>query len=265
VSLLETNSEGQARCGNGASFERLQVLVYLNPKNAYCETAARRVGLTLNATAFGGTALLKRFAILTALLLVALQAAAVAQTASLSLLKRAMDPNPTLKSYTASVQLSATLHVVIPDHKNFNGTVYYLRPKRKIEFQNVSGALSRFKDMASSTPTYEQAMQEYTIAPLTDNGTLSTFSLVPKNQGSRVKSVTITVDDATALVSHASWVYTNGGKLDFDETYLNVDTFRLPAKANVAARFPEYSVDGTLTFSNYQPNASVSPSVFASP
>lgn len=209
--------------------------------------------------------MLKRSAIFTTLLVVTLQAAGVAQTASLSLLKRAMDPNPTLKSYTASAQLSATLHVVIPEHKNLNGTVYYLRPKRKIEFENVSGPLSRFKDLTSSTPNYEQAMEQYTITPLTDNGTTSTFSLVPKNQGSRVKSVTVAVNDATALVSHASWLYTDGGKLDFDETYLNVGTFRLPAKANLAARFPEYSVDGTLTFSNYQPNASVSPSVFASP
>jgi hypothetical protein len=207
----------------------------------------------------------ERLATLTALMLATLQTAAVAQSASLDLLKRAMDPNPTLKSYTASAQLSATLHVVIPEHKNFNGTVYYLRPKRKIEFQNVSGPLSRFKDLATSTPTYEQAMDEYTITPQTDNGSLSTFLMVPKNQGSRVKSVTLTINDATALVSRAEWLYANGGQLNVDETYQSVGTFRLPAKANIAARFPGYSVDGTLTFSNYQPNASVAPSVFASP
>lgn len=207
----------------------------------------------------------KRFAALTALLLATLQTAAVAQTASLDLLKRAIDPNPTLKSYTASATLSATLHVVIPDHKSFNGTVYYLRPKRKIEFQNVSGALSRFKDLASTTPTYDQAMEQYTITPLTDNGSVSTFSMVPKNQGSRVKSLTLRVNDVTALVSHAAWLYTNGGKLDFDQTYTSVGTFRLPIKTDIAARFPGYSVDGTITFSNYQPNATVSPSVFASP
>ena len=193
------------------------------------------------------------------------QCAWSAQTASLDLLRRAADPNPTLQSYTASAQLSATLHVIIPDHKTFNGTVYYLRPKRKIEFQNVSGPLSRFKDLAASAPTYDQAVAQYTITPLQDNGTASAYLLVPKDQGSRVKSLTVSVSDSSALISHAEWLYTNGGKLDFDETYTNINNFRLPVKVDIAARFPGYSVDGTLTFSNYKPNASVSPSVFASP
>jgi hypothetical protein len=187
-----------------------------------------------------------------------------AQTASLDLLKRAADPNPTLQSYTASAQLSATLHVVIPDHKTFTGTAYYLKPRRKIEFQNVTGALSRFKDLAATTPTYDEAVAEYTITPMTDDGSISSYSLVPKKQGSRVKSLTVTVNDSTALVTHAEWLYTNGGKLDFTPTYTSVGTYRLPAKTDVSARFPGYSVDGTLTFSNYKPNASVSPSIFAS-
>ncbi|HEX4013999.1 MAG TPA: hypothetical protein VHX17_08945 [Candidatus Cybelea sp.] len=191
--------------------------------------------------------------------------AGAAQTASMALLRRAVDPNPTLNSYTASAQLSATLHVLIPVHKSFGGTVYYLRPKRKIELQNVPGALSRFKDLATQTPSYEQATAQYTIAPLTDNGTVSTYSAVPKKAGGRVKSITLTITDATALIARAQWTYTNGGTLDFDQTYTTIGQYRLPAKADISARFPGYSVDGTLTFSNYQPNATVSPSVFASP
>jgi hypothetical protein len=196
--------------------------------------------------------------------LIAIQAIGTAQTASsIDLLRRAVNPNPTLQSYTASAQLSATLHVVIPIHKNYDGTVYYLKPRRSIQFQNVSGELSRFKDLAASTPTYDEAMAQYTITPGTDNGTVSTYSLVPKKQGSRVKSITLTVNDASALVSHALWAYTNGGSMSFDQTYTGVGTFRLPVKANISARFPGYSVDGTLTFGNYKPNAPVSPAVFA--
>jgi hypothetical protein len=186
-----------------------------------------------------------------------------AQTASVDLLKRAANPNPTLNSYTASAQLSATLHVLVPVHKDYNGNVYYLRPNRKIEFQNVSGAFSKFKDLATTTPTYEQAVAKYTITPLTDNGTISKYTLVPKTQG-RVKSVTVSVDDASALIKRAEWRYTDGGTLSFDQTYATVGNFHVPSKANVSARFPDYSVDGTLTFTNYQPNAPVSPSVFNS-
>lgn len=196
---------------------------------------------------------------------IGVQGARAAQPASMDLLRRAVDPNPTLSSYTASAQLSATLHVLVPVHKNLSGTVYYLRPKRKIEFQNVSGELSRFKDLASQTPSYDQLMAQYTISPLADNGTISTYSAVPKKTGGRVKSVTLTVTDATALIARVQWAYSNGGMLSFDQTYTNAGQYRLPAKADIAARFPGYSVDGTLTFANYQPNATVSPSVFASP
>jgi len=188
--------------------------------------------------------------------------AAAGKTASMDLLARATNPNPTLNSYTASAQLSALMHAVIPIHKTFNGNVWYLRPNRKIEFQGVPGALSRFRDLASTTPTYQQAMEQYAITPLTDNGKLSTYSCVPKKSGGRVKSVVVTIDDASALLDSAQWNYTNGGKLMFNQTYANVGNYRLPAKANISAHFPGYSVDGTLTFSNYQPNATVSPSVF---
>ncbi|MGA7748435.1 MAG: hypothetical protein WCC70_00140 [Candidatus Aquilonibacter sp.] len=188
-----------------------------------------------------------------------------AQTASLDLLRRATDPNPTLKSYTASAKLDATLHVVIPVHKSFDGTVYYLKPKREIEFQNVSGSLSRFKALVTSTPSYDSAMAQYTVTPLTDDGSESSYSLVPKKPGSRVKSLTVRVNDQNALVDLALWSYTNGGSLQFVQTYGELGVFRLPAKADIAARFPDYSVDGTITFANYVPNAPVSPSVFASP
>lgn len=188
-----------------------------------------------------------------------------AATASLALLQKAVNPNPTLNSYTASAQLSATMHAVIAIHKTFNGSVYYLRPNRKIEFQNVPNALSKFRDMVSTTPTYEQATQEYAITPMTDDGTVSKYTLVPKKTGSRVKNVVVTINDQTALVSTATWNYNDGGNLTWGQTYESVGAYRLPAKATISARFPGYSVDGTVTFSNYQPNATVSPSVFASP
>jgi hypothetical protein len=205
---------------------------------------------------------MKTFALIAAL---GVCGAASAPAPSLDLLQRAIDPNPTLTTYTASARLSATLHVLLPDHKTFTGVVYYLKPRRKIEFSNVPGALSRFKDLAATTPTYDEATAQYAITPVSDDGTVSTYSFVPKKPGGRVKSLTVRVDDAAALITHAQWLYTNGGKLDFDQTYERVGIFRLPAKADVAARFPGYSVDGTLTFGNYQLNVPVSPSVFATP
>lgn len=199
-------------------------------------------------------------ATLAAVVLATVAATPAPRAASMDLLARATDPNPTLNSYTATAQLSA-----IPIHKTFPGNVYYLRPQRKIEFQGVPGPLSRFRDLASTAPSYEQAMQQYVITPLDDNGILSTYSLVPKTTGGRVKNVLVTINDATALLNSAQWNYTNGGTLKFQQSYTKVGIYRLPAKATIDAHFPGYSVDGTLTFSNYQPNATVSPSIFAPP
>jgi hypothetical protein len=191
--------------------------------------------------------------------------AAAQQTASMDLFRRATNSNPGLNSYTASAQLSATLHVIAPIHKAYDGKVYYLRPKRKIEFQNVSGSLSQFKDLVTATPSFDEAMAQYSITPQTDDGSDSSYLLVPKKSGSRVKSVTVYVNDQSALIDRAQWAYNNGGSLRFDETYESVGTYHLPSAANIEARFPGYSVDGTITFANYVPNAPVAPSVFASP
>ena len=191
--------------------------------------------------------------------------AGAAQKPSLDLLRRATDPNPGLQSYTANAQLSATLRAVVPIKKSYPGNVYYLRPKRKIEFQGVSGPLSKFKDLVTSTPTYEEAAATYSISPLDDNGTESTYLLVPKKTGSRVKSLNVHINDRSALLDRAEWSYNDGSSLSVDQTYQNVGNFRLPAKSTIAARYPAYRVDGTLTFSGYVPNAPVAPSVFESP
>lgn len=183
------------------------------------------------------------------------------QVPSLDLLRKAMDPNPALQSYTGSARLAATLHVLVPIHETFNGTVYYARPNRKIEFEHVPGPLSQFRDLASSMPTYDRISAEYAITPLTDTGQRSSYSFAPK--AGRVKNVTLSIDDSTALVTHVEWVYTNGGRLDFDEAYATVDSFELPSTVNISARFPHYSVDGTLTFANYVVNATIPASVFA--
>jgi hypothetical protein len=183
----------------------------------------------------------------------------------LSLLQRASNPNPTLNSYIAQAHLDAILHALIPIHKTFDGTVYYLRPKRKIELQGVPGPLSQFKDLVTTTPTFEQVMEQYTVTPKTDNGKLSTYSLVPKATGGRVKELIITISDHNAFMRTSQWNYNNGATLVFTQTYMKVGDFQLPRKADINAHFPGYSVQGTLTFSNYQPNATVAPSVFASP
>ena len=189
--------------------------------------------------------------------------AATTKVPSLDLLSRAVEPNPTLQSYIATASLAATLHAPVPVHKTFNGKCYYLKPQRKIVFENVSGPLSRFKELASETPSFQELTLNYTITPLEDDGTVSTYNLVPKKSGSRVAAVKVTVDDTTALASRLEWSYTNGGTLRADQTYTTVGSFHVIDAEVLSARFPDYSVDGRLTFSNYELNAAVDPSIFS--
>jgi hypothetical protein len=199
-----------------------------------------------------------------ALVALGFEGVALANTASLDLLARAADPNPGLNSYIAAADLAATLHAPIPVHKSFHGTVYYLKPQRKIVFENVSGPLSQFKELTSTTPSYEGLLSAYTITPLEDDGTKSMYTLVPKKSGSRVSSIDVTVVDSTALVSRIVWKYMNGGSLSADQTYTSAGNFHVLGAEAISARFPDYNVDGTLRFSNYQLNATVDPSIFAS-
>jgi hypothetical protein len=80
------------------------------------------------------------------------------------------------------------------------------------------------------------------------SGSVAAMLALAANTGGRAKSATVSVDDRSGLITHAQQSYTNGGTLTFDHTYMNVGVYRLSSKADVAARFPGYSVDGTITF-----------------
>ncbi len=180
-----------------------------------------------------------------------------------NLLAQAMDPNPALGSYVAAATLEAELHALVPLHKTFTGTAYYQRPKQVIVFDNLPSALSRFKELASSMPTYAEASAEYAITPLSDDGKTSIYKLVPSTPGRRVKDLTLSVDDRTPTVVRAVWTYTDGGQLSVGQTYKTDGAFRLPAVERISARFPGYSVDGTLRLSHYRLNAAIPEGVFA--
>ncbi|MBV9104231.1 MAG: hypothetical protein JO060_11630 [Candidatus Eremiobacteraeota bacterium] len=182
---------------------------------------------------------------------------AVGQAPSTDLLRRAMDPNPGLHSYVASATLSATLHAPIPVHQTLQGKAYYLKPKHKVVFENLSGPLSRFKELTSSTPTYDEARAEYDITPLTDDGKRSEYRFVPTKAGHRVKSLTLVVDDAATQIVRASWTYNDGSELAIEPSYKSVGGFRLPDREAISAHFPGYRADGTLQLSNYQLNVPV--------
>ena len=202
--------------------------------------------------------MLPSLSVITAILLSTL----AAQTASLDLLRTAVDPSPTLHSYTASAALVAEAHAVISLQRRFAGTVYYLKPKRTIVFDNLPPPLRRFRELITTTPTYDEAAAEYAITPLADDGKRSSYLLVPKKTGTRVASLRVIVDDREGLISRATWSYINGSRLTFDQAYEAVGPFRIATTIAVSARFPDYRLAGTIRLSDIRTNVPVPAALF---
>jgi hypothetical protein len=182
---------------------------------------------------------------------------ALAPVEHLDLLKTALNPNPTLKSYIATAELVAQTRPM-PLKRTFHGTAYYLAPTQKIVFDHVPGMLSRFQALSTNTLTWAQAKKDYAISPSGDDGKTSTFTLVPTTSGGRVTSLVVLVDDAAALMSRVVYHYRDGSVLSFDERYQTVGAFHVPAATNISAHFPGYSVEGMIRFTEYRTNVPVS-------
>jgi hypothetical protein len=106
--------------------------------------------------------------------------------------------------------------------------------------------------LTTTTPTLDEAAAMNTISPVSDDGEHAVYSLIPKDTTTRVRSLTITVDDETALIARSVWSYRTGGSLTVDETYGTFGRFHLPNKIQISARFPSYGADGTVEFTNYR-------------
>jgi hypothetical protein len=197
-----------------------------------------------------------QFLAVAAFLAITSSASRAAEDASVQMLRKALDPNPTLVTYTASASLTVTLHVLVPVSTTLTGTAYYHKPVRKIDFDDIPPALKQFSELVATTPTYEQVLRDYRMSPAVEEGTTSTYALIPRRNG-RVKSLKIRIGVETGLIEQTVWTYKDGQTLSVSPTYANVGAFRLPATVAIAAHFPGYNADGVLRFSNYHLGAAV--------
>jgi len=197
---------------------------------------------------------LRRGAVVLAIIILTLFAPGVcaAVPPSDQLLAKALDPNPALLTYRASATLVAKLHALVPVQKTLHGTVTYRKPLRKIVFNDVPGPLKQFTDLIEATPTYEELKQSYRFLPNRDDGDTTTYTLFPLAPDRRVRTISIRVSDTEQLVKEAVWTYNDGSQLTIRPRYEPQGSFRLLAAIEIEARFPEYKVDGTLRFSDYQ-------------
>jgi hypothetical protein len=170
----------------------------------------------------------------------------------LDLLRSAVNPNPSLQTYTAAATLQAELHAVIPVHETFVGTATYHKPVRTIDFPDVGGPLRRFRQLSNALPSYQELTTQYAIVPGADDGTSSTFVLTPTAKDARVANLTLSVDDHQTLVTKAVWLYHDGSRLTINVGYTTIAGYHLATQEHIVARFPAYSVDGDLRLSDFR-------------
>jgi hypothetical protein len=185
-------------------------------------------------------------------------AAGAGMPGSTDLLRSALDPNPALRSFIAAAVLQAQLHAVVPVSKVFTGTAYYRRPDERIEFTNATGPLDRFRELRYGLPSYAQLAAANSIVLETDDGYVSRYNVTPR-VARRVRALTLAVDDRSALIRRAEWLYEDGSRLTVDSSYGTVGGVRLVTDERIAARFPAYAVDGELHLEKYRLNVRVDP------
>jgi hypothetical protein len=173
-------------------------------------------------------------------------------TGSMALLDKALDPNPSLKNYTASVRMEVEVHSFIPARKTFTGTAFYTRPEQRVVFDNATGPLSRFREMTTNLPTKSDLLANYRVTTGGDDGTSTQFLAERIAPDARVRTITLSVDDKSGLLTDVLWSYSDGSTLNIMPHYERVRTYQLHTRDDVRARFKGYSADATLTLSDFR-------------
>jgi hypothetical protein len=176
--------------------------------------------------------------------------------------KRMVALNGSLRTFTADIHLEVAMKSFPYISPSLDGAVYFKKPdKQAVVFDTVPALASQFKKVYPRVDPPSLWTTLYQIAVLGDDGTSSTFRLVPKKNG-RVDHLDVKVDDATATIREYTWTYKDGGSVSFDQSFTSIDGNYLPDKQTGHVDLPSYRADVTSAFSNYKLNVAVADSIF---
>lgn len=174
-----------------------------------------------------------------------------------------------LDSYEVPVTIAASVRVAIislPVH--MTGTQYYRAPDRQaLHINNPPSYARGLGDTLSGMGTPQTWLRDYTIGlpAVQPHGHHGSYVLTgtPKQAGSRVKTVTMAISNSTYAIESMTFAYTNGATLVVTfKRHPGVTQFHLPRVATVAAHFPSYSGNATITYGTYALNQPIPDSVF---
>ncbi|MBV9149875.1 MAG: hypothetical protein JO024_08415 [Candidatus Eremiobacteraeota bacterium] len=197
-----------------------------------------------------------------ALALLAIAAMPTPSPGSADMLQRMQSLYPHLNSLEATVHVDITLHTFPYLSPSLDGTYYHKEPsKDKIAFHTVPVIAKQFDKVYPHVESPSRWESVYHVTNEGDDGTQTTFKLVPRIRG-RIDHITAKVDDKNATVDSMVWQYNDGGYARLNQSFTVVDGNFVPKTQNGHVEVPNYTADLTSSFSNYKLNPSIPDSVF---
>ena len=198
------------------------------------------------------------------LLIAAILACASPAPATEDLIARMSAVNPDLHTFTATLHANVAMKSFPFLNASLTGTYYHKEPdKTKVVFTSgVPLIASQFDKLYAHIESPSQWDSVYDVTVVGDDGTATTFRLVPKKHGN-VDRIDAKVDDKTATVTSMRWAYANGGYAEMTNHYGTVDGNTLVTSQTGHVEEPGYVADITSTIDHYAINPAIADSVFA--
>lgn len=198
------------------------------------------------------------------LALTCLTGAAHTNQSAEGLLTRMAELNPNLHAFTATLRAHVAMKSFPFLAADLVGTYYYKEPdKNKVVFTSgVPMVADQFDKLYAHIESPSQWQKVYAVTTVSDDGSTTTFKLVPRTAGN-IDHIDATVDDAGATVKSMRWNYSNGGYAEMTSHYGNVGGYVVVQSQSAHVEEPGYTADITSTIDNYKFNPTLSDDIFA--
>jgi hypothetical protein len=179
------------------------------------------------------------------------------------LLDRMAAVNPDLHTFTATMRADVALKTFPFLGVQLVGTYYHKEPdQNKIVFTNgVPAVAEQFDKLYAHVEPPSRWRDVYDVKTVSDDGTTTTFRLVPRKPGN-VDHVDARADDKTATVTSMRWTYDNGGYAEVNNRYGHVDGNVVVVAQTGHVQEPGYTADITSTIDGYKINAPLPDGIF---
>ncbi|MFY9779087.1 MAG: hypothetical protein WAJ85_01080 [Candidatus Baltobacteraceae bacterium] len=171
-----------------------------------------------------------------------------------------------VRSSVADIEVRTSMRSFPPASFTFHGHSYFKAPdKQAVVFDDVPGLM---RGLVKDSPSIEPVPlwpERYDATVVGDDGTTTTFHLVPKDSQSQLASADVEVADATGLVTRYTFNNANGSSVTTEQTYERIGSHEVVASQVGHARGHGYNAEVTTVFSNYRFNVPVSDDVFVKP